>query len=95
MSLKILIFSISWMQPLLKKSRKQGAIHLNDLYALPPHLDPTVLTDQLEEYWFDEVKRYPTSPSLIRATLRTLGWKPFLQGIFGLLHVSYQFDDDN
>jgi hypothetical protein len=72
----------------LRKSRKQGVLHLNDLYDLPPHLKSTELTDQLEANWFDEVKRCPNNPSLIRVTLRTLGWKPFLNGFLALLNVS-------
>lgn len=72
----------------MKKSRKQGVLHLNDLYDLPPNLQSTELTDQLEANWFDEVKHNPTNPSLIRVTLRTIGWKPFLNGFLTLLNVS-------
>ncbi|CAF4098406.1 unnamed protein product [Adineta steineri] len=80
-----------WVSPLLKKSRKNGVLHLNDLYDLPPHLYSTELTDKLEKNWFDEVKRCPNNPSLIRVTLRTVGWKPFAQSILlflnGLLQI--------
>jgi hypothetical protein len=78
----------SWLSPLLKKSRKQGTLHLNDLYDLPDYLTSTALTDKLEANWFDELKRYPQKPSLIRATLRTLGWTPFLLGFLEVLNVS-------
>ena len=72
---------------MLKKSRQEGTLHLDDLYELPAHVEPTKLTDELESNWFNEVKRHPNNPSLIRATLRTLGWKPFLNGFFPLLNV--------
>ena len=65
---------------------------MNDLYDLPPYLQSTELTDKLETNWFDEVKRCPNNPSLIRVTLRTLGWKPFLYGLLALLHVSEEFN---
>ena len=77
----------SWLSPLLRKSRQEGTLHLDDLYELPPHLDPTRFTNELESNWFDEMKLHPDRPNLIRATLRTLGWKPFLNGIFPLLYV--------
>lgn len=77
----------SWVSPLLRQSRQAGTLHLDDLYELPSHLDPTKRTDELESNWFDEVKRHPNSPSFLRATLRTLGWKPFLNGFFPLLNV--------
>ena len=71
----------------MRKSRQQGVLHLNDLYDLPPHFKSKELTDKLELNWFDEVKRCPKNPSLIRVTLKTLGWKPFLNGFFLLLNV--------
>ncbi|CAF0910972.1 unnamed protein product [Rotaria sordida] len=76
----------TWISPLLRKSHKQGVLELNDLYALPPYLKSTDLTDKLETNWFDEVKRCPKNPSLIRVTLRTFGWKPILRGVLALLH---------
>ncbi|CAF4026024.1 unnamed protein product [Adineta steineri] len=79
-------FFHSWVTPLLKKSHKNGVLHLNDLYDLPAHLQSTELTDKLERNWFDEVKRYPNNPSLIRVTLRTVGWKPFAYGILAFLN---------
>ncbi|CAF4057547.1 unnamed protein product, partial [Adineta steineri] len=79
-------FFHSWVTPLLKKSHKNGVLHLNDLYDLPAHLQSTELTDKLEQNWFDEVKRCPNNPSLIRATLRTVGWKPFAYGILAFLN---------
>ncbi|CAF0985467.1 unnamed protein product [Rotaria sordida] len=75
-----------WVSPLLKKSRKQGTLYLNDLYDLPDHLKSSTLTNKLETNWFNEVKRNPQKPSLIRATLRTLGWKPFLLGFLEVLN---------
>ncbi len=78
----------------MKKSHQQGVLHLNDLSNLPTHLKSTELTDKLERNWFNEVKRCPNNPSLIRATLRTLGWKPFLNGLFPLLNVCTKFSFD-
>ncbi|CAF2965891.1 unnamed protein product [Rotaria sp. Silwood2] len=75
-----------WVSPLLKKSRKQGTLYLDDLYDLPEYLKSSTLTDKLEENWFNEIKRNPQKPSLIRATLRTIGWKPFLLGFFEVLN---------
>ncbi len=71
----------------MKKSRQECVLHLNDLYELPTYLQSTELTDKLESHWFSEVKHHPNNPSLIRATLRTLGWKPFLYGFLILLQV--------
>ncbi len=81
-------FSNSWLSSLIKKSHKQGTIHLNDLYELPKYLESTTLTNKLEANWFDEIKRHPDNPSLVRATLRTIGWKPFLLGFLLLFTVS-------
>jgi hypothetical protein len=78
----------SWISPLLKKSHQQGALNLVDLYDLPTMLQSTILTDQLEANWFDEIRQYPDNPSLIRATLRTLGWKPFVLGLLEIINVS-------
>jgi len=71
----------SWLSSLITKSRKQGTLHLNDLYELPTYLESASLTDKLEANWFDELNRYPQNPSLIRATVRTIGWKLILFGL--------------
>ncbi|CAF3324446.1 unnamed protein product, partial [Rotaria sp. Silwood2] len=73
-----------WLSPLITKSRKQGTLHLDDLYDVPDYLKSTPLTNKLEENWLDEIKRCPRNPNLIRATLRTMGWKLIL---FGLLLI--------
>ena len=70
----------SWISHLLAKSRQQRTLHLTDLYDLLPENESTALTDQLEDRWLDEVKRRPDRPSLLRATIRTMGWKPFFIG---------------
>ncbi len=70
----------SWIAQLLRKNHKQGTLHLTDLYDLLPEFESTKLTDKLEANWFDEIKRYPQEPNLVRATLRTIGWKPLLIG---------------
>jgi hypothetical protein len=80
-------FCDSWISPLLKQSRQKGVLHSNDLCEPPACLQSTKLTDKLESNWFDQVKHYPDNPSLIRATLKTLGWKPFLYGLIILLQV--------
>jgi hypothetical protein len=72
---------------LIAKSHKQNTLHLHDLYALPKSFESVTLTNKLEVNWFDEIKRCPDNPSLIRATLRTIGWKPFLLGFLLLLDV--------
>ncbi|CAF3694293.1 unnamed protein product [Adineta steineri] len=74
-------FFHGWITELLKKSHKQGTLDLTDLYDIPSYLDATKLTDKLEANWFDEMKRSPREPSLVRATVRTLGWTPLLIGL--------------
>jgi len=74
-------FFHSWISKLLNKSAKQKTLHLSDLYDLLPHLESKELTDRLEGHWLDELKQTERSPSLVRATLRTLGWSPFLYGL--------------
>ena len=76
----IKLFS-SWISHLLNKSHKQKTLNINDLYDLLPQYESVKLTDKLEENWFDEIKLYPDKPSLFRATIRTMGWKPFLIGL--------------
>jgi hypothetical protein len=77
----------SWLSPLLKQSQQKCVLHLNDLYELPAYLQSTELTNKLESNWFDELKYHPNNPNLFRATLKTLGWKPFLYGFVVLLQV--------
>ncbi|CAF1162569.1 unnamed protein product [Adineta ricciae] len=74
-------FFHSWVSELLTLSRKKGTIELDDLYDVPSNLESTKLTDRLEANWFDEIKRCPENPSLIRATIRTMGWNPWLVGL--------------
>ncbi|CAF1384435.1 unnamed protein product [Rotaria sordida] len=80
-----------WLSALITKSHKQGTLHLDDLYDLPAYLESTPLTDKLEANWIDEIRQCPQNPNLIRATLRTVGWKLFLIGLllipFELLNV--------
>jgi hypothetical protein len=76
------------LSSLITKSNKQGTLHLNDLYDLPAHFESTSLTNKLEENWFDEIKRCPQNPSLIRATLRTMGWKIIFIGLLLIPLVS-------
>ncbi|CAF3049633.1 unnamed protein product [Rotaria sp. Silwood2] len=74
-------FFHSWILILLKKSHKQGTLHLTDLYDLFPQLEATKLTDDLEKNWFDEMKQTQREPSIIRATLKTMGWGPLIAGL--------------
>ncbi|CAF3897729.1 unnamed protein product [Rotaria magnacalcarata] len=77
-------FFHSWLSELLSKSHQQQTLHLSDLYDLLPHLESTKLTDQMEASWLDELNQYKQKqkqPSLLRATLRTVGWKPLLVGL--------------
>jgi hypothetical protein len=71
---------ISWISYILKKSHKQGTLHPSDLYDIPSHLESSKVTEQLETSWFDEMKRSPQNPSLIRATIYAMGWTPLLIG---------------
>ena len=72
----------SWISPLLAKSRQQRTLHLTDLYDLLPEYESATLTDRLENHWLDEVKRRPSKPSLLRASIRTMGWKPLINGLY-------------
>jgi hypothetical protein len=77
-----------WVSPLLSQARKQGSLQTTDLYDLPPHLESTTLTNELEANWFDEIRRNPEKPSFLRATLRTTKWKPLLFGLLLIPKVS-------
>jgi hypothetical protein len=83
-----IISSNSWITELLTKSHKQGTLELTDLYDVPSYLESKKLTEKLEANWFDEIKRSPQHPSLIRATLRTMGWTPLLIGLLLIPNVS-------
>ncbi len=80
----------SWISTLLDRSHKQNALQVTDLYEPLPHLESSKLTDQLEASWFNEVNRckgQQKRPSLIRATLRTMGWNPLLVGLLLIPNV--------
>ena len=76
------------MSPLIKQSHRAGTLHLEDLYDVPAELEAEALTDMLESCWFDEIKRRPDNPSLIRATIRAAGWKVFFYGLLLIPLVS-------
>jgi hypothetical protein len=78
----------SWVTQLLTQWHKQGTLDFADVYDLLSHLESTKLTEKLEVNWFDEIKRSPEKPSLIRATLRTMGWKPLFIGLLLIPMVS-------
>ena len=82
------VFVSSWISLVLTKRKKNGTLNLNDLYDLLPEYESKQLTESLETNWFDEVKRNKESASLARATIRTMGFKPFLAGLFLLPNVS-------
>lgn len=71
----------SWVSSLLKKSHKQGTLHLNDLFDLLPEWESNELVARLESNWNDELKQTHRQPSLVRASIRTTGWRPFLLGL--------------
>lgn len=71
----------SWVSSLLKKSHKQGTLHLNDLFHLLPQLESNELADRLESNWNDELKQTHRQPSLVRASIKTMGFRPFLLGL--------------
>ncbi|CAF1179985.1 unnamed protein product, partial [Adineta ricciae] len=70
-----------WISHLIETNRNHGALDVVDLYELLPEYQSKKLTDDLENNWLDEKKRSPTNPSLIRATIRTMGCKPILTGL--------------
>ncbi|CAF4743672.1 unnamed protein product [Rotaria sp. Silwood1] len=70
-----------WVSPFVSKCRKQGTLDVNDLYEPLPDCESATLTNKLEANWFAETKRNPDKPSLIRATLCTMRWKPLLFGL--------------
>jgi len=86
--LEYFVYENRWVSPLLKQSRKEGTLQTVDLYDLPPHLESTNLTDKLEANWFEEIQRNPDNPSLFRATIRTMRWKPLLLGLLLVIKVS-------
>jgi len=71
----------SWITKFLKEHHRKGTIDLEDFYDVPLNLEAERLTTQLENNWFNEMKRCPQNPSLIRVTLITIGWKLFLSGL--------------
>ncbi len=73
---------------MLDKSQKQKTINLVDLYDLPPQYGSTNLTEKLEKNWSDDITHYPDNPSLVRATIRSVTYKPFLIGCLLLPQVS-------
>ena len=70
----------SWITELFDKCRDQGTLYLTDLYDLLPNYQSAQLVDDLEIHWFEELKRNPEKPSLLRATLHAMRWKPVLIG---------------
>jgi hypothetical protein len=81
-------FFHSWISSLFKKSHKQGTLHLTDLYDILPEYESKKLTENLESNWLDEIKQRRREPSLVRATMRTMRWKPFLVGLLLIPHVN-------
>ncbi|CAF1632625.1 unnamed protein product [Rotaria magnacalcarata] len=71
----------NWISVLINLSHKQGTVYLNDLYDILPEYESKQLTDILQNNWFDELKRSPENPSLLLATIRTVGWKPMMIGL--------------
>jgi hypothetical protein len=74
-------FFHGWISPLIQKTHKQDAIHLKDLYDLLPQYESKELCERLESNWLNELKHTNRQPSLVRATLKTMGWRPFLVGL--------------
>jgi len=85
----------SWILKLLNKSHREQTLHLNDLYELMPEFESTRLIDQLESNWFEELKRSNRQPSIIRAMIKTLGWRPLLVGLLLIPSVNLRkFNQD-
>ena len=70
----------SWISPLLDLSHEKEVLDLPDLYDILPQHRAVLLTDQLESCWSDELKRHPNRPSLLRPTIRSMGWTPWIIG---------------
>jgi hypothetical protein len=70
-----------WIAPFIKNTHKQDAINLTDLYDLLPEYESAKLGERLESNWLKELKQANRQPSLVRATLKTMGWKPALLGL--------------
>ncbi|CAM2724338.1 unnamed protein product [Rotaria socialis] len=70
----------SWISKLLDESHQQKTLNLVDLYDLLPEYESINLTEKLENHWFDDMRHHPDNPNLFRATVRTMGWQPFLIG---------------
>lgn len=87
-NIRIFLLDFSWISHLLHISHQQKTLNLVDLYDLLPQFESITLTETLEHNWFNELKNYPDRPSLLRATIRTMGWKPFLTGFLLLPFVS-------
>jgi hypothetical protein len=79
---------ISWLSHLLDISHRQKTLNVSDLYDLLPEYESIKLTDKLEANWLDELKGHPDKPRLFRATIRTMGWKSVLNGLFLIPFVS-------
>ncbi|CAF2843920.1 unnamed protein product [Rotaria sp. Silwood2] len=82
---------LEWVSPLVSKCRKQGTLDINDLYEPFPDCESATLTDKLEANWIAEIKRNSGKPSLIRATLRTMRWRPFLISLILIPSVTIIF----
>ncbi|CAF3529522.1 unnamed protein product [Rotaria sp. Silwood2] len=71
----------NWIEKLINISHKQGTIYLHNVYDILSKHESNKLSEKLENYWFDELKRYPNKPSLFRATVYTVGWTPLIIGL--------------
>lgn len=79
---------------MIRKSHDQETLHLHDLYDPPPYLESSTLTEKLEANWFDELRRCPQNPSLMRATARMTGWRLLRIGLLLIPLVSdVKYDD--
>jgi hypothetical protein len=82
-------FASSWISHLVTRSRNQKSLDPHDLYELLPEYQSDRLAQELEDNWFDDRKRYPNDPSLLRATARTMGWRPIVIGLLLIPWVGY------
>lgn len=72
---------------LLDQSHKQKTLSLIDLYDLLPEYESMKLTEKLENNWLEDTRKHANAPSLFRATIRTMKWRPFLIGCQHIFQV--------
>lgn len=76
-------------------SHEQGTLYLHNLYEILPQHRSENLTVALEKNWFDELQDHKQRASLIRTTVKTMGWQPALIGLYFMFSVSIMKEFDH